>query len=285
MSAKKNKIDGSASTDGVKPVDPATLAQIAHQTRNLLAFHLETGLSSFPATPELRKFLVKEQPVVTRAGIRPGQPSKFARPVVGKPASPVPAAPKISAESAARELQIIGQELGNCSVCPSASKVKIPGQGSPVPRLFVVGDCCVNTAEKGMIWGQEEDELFWKMMAAIGLDRQSVYVSNCVKCSSAIPVTPDDESVFHCFGYLERELLAIQPALICTMGDVATRMLLKNQNPLVRLRGRFHQYRYPSGNRAKVMPTFHPRFLLEHQEMKRATWMDLQALQRQFPGS
>ncbi len=285
MSVKKNKIDGQENADVRKSVDPAALAQLTHQTRDLLAFHLETGLSGYPATPELRKFLVREQPVATRPGIIPGQPSKFERPAARKPAQSTPAAPKVSAESAARDLKIIGQEFVDCTICPSATRVKIPGQGSPAPHLFVVGDCCGATGEKGLIWGVDEDDLFWKMMTAIGLDRQSVYVSNCVKCSCVDPVLYDDESVQRCFAYLERELLAIQPALICAMGDVATRLLLKNQNPLVRLRGRFHQYRYPGGNRARVMPTFHPRFLLQHEEMKRATWMDLQALQRLLPGS
>ena len=285
MSVKKKIIEGRDSLETTKPVDPAVLAQLAHQTRDLLAFHLKIGLGSYPATPELRKFLVREQPAVTRPANISGQPSRYERPVARKPARPTPAVPKVSAESAARDLKIIGQELVDCTVCPSATGVKIPWQGSPAPRLFVVGDCGVNSTEKGLIWGVEEDDLFWKMMNAIGLDRQTVYVSNCVKCSRADPVSHDDESVLRCFGYLERELLAIQPALICAMGEVATRLLLKNQNPLVRLRGRFHQYRYPQGNRARVMPTFHPRFLLEHEEMKRATWMDLQALQRLLPDS
>lgn len=291
LSVKKNNIDGQNNTVASKPVDPMALAQLAHQTRNLLAFHLEIGLNGYPATPELRQFLVrKQQPVParqrsgSRLGARPDPPPMQGRPAPGKSAKPVPPSPAISAESASRDLKIIGQELTDCRICPSATTVKVPGQGSPTPRLFVIGDCFIgNEPQKEVIWGTEEDDLFWKMMAAIGLDRQSVYVSNCVKCCRNKVITPDDESALRCFSYLERELLAIQPALICTMGDIATRLLLKNQSPLVRLRGRFHQYRYPQGNRARVMPTFHPRFLLEHEEMKRATWEDLQALQHQLP--
>jgi DNA polymerase len=64
------------------------------------------------------------------------------------------------------------------------------------------------------------------------------------------------------------------------MGDTVTRALLKTKVPLVRLRGRFHSYRYPQGDMAKIMPTFHPRLLLQHPEMKQATWKDLQAVQR-----
>ena len=133
-----------------------------------------------------------------------------------------------------------------------------------------------------MLWGSEEDTLFWKMMAAIGLDPDSVYVSNCVKCCQPAALPPDSEAEQHCFSFLEQELLAIQPSLICAMGDMATRLLLRSQTPLIRLRGRFHPYRYPDGSRGLVMPTFHPRFLLEHEEMKRATWEDLQTIQRRL---
>ena len=117
-------------------------------------------------------------------------------------------------------------------------------------------------------------------MAAIGLDRESVFVTNCIKCSLEETRQVDQESGRRCFPFLERELALLQPEVICTLGELATSLVLKNSTPLVRMRGRFHQYRYPHGSKARVMPTFHPRFLLQHPEMKRAAWMDLQAVQR-----
>ena len=274
MSAKKKKISRQNNTAAGKQVDPAALAQLAYQTRNLLAFHLELGIDGYPATPELRQFLVKEQPAAT------GSVVPVSRKTANKKVAP---AAKISRESTARQLETISRQLTGCRNCESVSGPALPGQGSTAPRLFVVGDYLNGTnADRGMIWGAEEDELFWKMMAAIGLDQESVYVTNCIKCGQDKASRPDATLGQHCFPFLEQELAAIQPELICSMGEIATALLLSSRVPLVRLRGRFHQYRYPQGSVARVMPTFHPRFLLQHPEMKRATWMDLQAVQRQL---
>ena len=274
MSAKKKKISGQNNIAAGKQVDPAALAQLAYQTRNLLAFHLELGISSYPATPELRRFIITEQPVAT------GSPSPVHRETADK--KPVSTAKKIG-ESTARQLETISRQLTSCRNCGSVSGPAIPGQGSTKPRLFVVGDY-LNPADvdSGTIWGAEEDELFWKMMAAIGLDQDSVYVTNCIKCCQDNVSQSDTAAGQRCFPFLEQELAAIQPELICSMGEIATGLLLGSRVPLVRMRGRFHQYRYPHGSVARVMPTFHPRFLLQHPEMKRATWMDLQAVQRQL---
>lgn len=274
MSAKKKRSSGQNSIADKKQVDPAALAQLAYQTRNLLAFHLELGIDDYPATPELRQFLVKEQPAAT------GSVIPVSRKTANKKVAP---AAKISRESTARQLETISRQLTGCRNCESVSGPPRAGQGNTAPRLFVVGDYLnVTNADTGMIWGTEEDELFWKMMAAIGLDQESVYVTNCIKCCQDKALRPDATPGQRCFPFLEQELAAIQPELICSMGEIATALLLGSRVPLVRLRGRFHQYRYPHSCVARVMPTFHPRFLLQHPELKRATWMDLQAVQRQL---
>ncbi len=274
MSAKKKKISGQNNTAEGKQVNPAALAQLAYLTRNLLAFHLELGITDYPATPELRQFLVKEQPDAT------GSVLPVFRETANK--NPAPAA-KISSESIARQLETISRQLTGCRNCGSVSGPAVLGQGSTAPRLFVVGDYLNGTdADRGTIWGAEEDELFWKMMAAIGLDQESVYVTNCIKCGRDKASHSDATLSRRCFPFLEQELAAIQPELICSMGEIATGLLLGSRVPLVRMRGRFHQYRYPHSSVARVMPTFHPRFLLQHPEMKRATWLDLQAVQRKL---
>ncbi len=252
------------------------LAAVAHQTRNLLAFHVQSGINSYPASAELLKIAVQKQKTTPAA--RPVPKQRQPQPVKQRN---VAAPAKVSNASVAKQLKVIDHNISVCQSCATAPGIVIPGQGSSAPRLFVIGDWFAGPqAPQGMIWGAEEDDLFWKMMAAIGLDRDSVYVTNCIKCKPPADKTPDADRTRQCFTYLEQELMAIQPAFICTMGEVATNLLLKSSVPLVRMRGRFHQYRYPHGSNARVMPTFHPRFLLQQPEMKRATWMDLQAVQR-----
>jgi uracil-DNA glycosylase family 4 len=305
LSAQKNKnVEPDSTLD--RMVDPASLALLTRQVRNLLAFHAQLGLSSYPAMPELRNILLRAPTSLKPAAALSGQQNRqqYAGPVpdtaqaVRKIAVP---SEGLSKEATAGQLQTITQEIAACQRCfsdagKSARRTSsLSGVGSAKPRLLVLGDCYIgdppqdsNITKEGMIWGRKEDELFWKMMAAIGLDQKTVYVTNTVKCPQKDPVPPGTEREHPCFLFLEKELLAIRPQLICTMGDTATRALLRSKAPLVRLRGRFHPYNYPGGGRAKVMPTFHPRFLLQLQDpemekMKRATWEDLQALQRLLP--
>ena len=274
MSAKKKKNSGQNNRAAVKKVDPADLAQLLQQTRNLLACHLELGLSGYPVTPELRRLFAREQPEAA------GSPSLLHRETVNRESAP--AAIKNS-ESTELQLESISRQLSSCRNCDSVSGSPLPGQGSATPRLFVVGDYGeISSTNSEVIWGADEDELFWKMMAAIGLDQESVYVSNCIKCRQDNVSAPDPALARRCFPFLQQELAAIQPGLICSMGEIATGLLLGSRVPLVRMRGRFHQYRSPHGTVSRVMPTFHPRFLLKHPEMKRAVWLDLQAVQRQL---
>lgn len=251
------------------------LAEVARETRKLLGLHLELGLTHYPNREKLAHVFVTEPPPASA-----GAPVTVARGKVQKAG----AVSGVSRESSAKQLEKITQHLISCTRCDAASGAVISGQGSPAPRLFVVGDGYEGGGdESGLLWGMEEDALFWKMMAAIGLDRESVYVTNCIKCPRKKPDVSPAGPGHACFSYLEQELLAIQPEVICVLGEVAAGLLLKKSAPLVRLRGRFHRYRYPHGGEAKIMATYHPRFLLQHPEMKPAVWLDLQAVQRKLP--
>jgi DNA polymerase len=142
-----------------------------------------------------------------------------------------------------------------------------------------------------VIWDQNEDEMLWKMMAAIGLGRDDVYVTNAVKCGQQIELRPGSEAERRCLVWLEQELRAVQPKVICAMGDIAANALLGRTKPapVARLRGKFYRCPWP-GITAPVMPPYHPGCLLMQPElvqieMKRATWKDLQAIQRKLRDS
>ncbi|MCI5121877.1 MAG: hypothetical protein D3908_11935, partial [Candidatus Electrothrix sp. AUS4] len=152
--------------------------------------------------------------------------------------------------------------------------------------LLVVGDYCgTNAAAPQLIWGEEDDAMLWRMMTAIGLEQGAVYVTNAMKCVQPDPDQANFTGELPCLPFLEKELQILRPGLICAMGDIAVRALLKTKAPLARVRGRFYTYKYPHGGVAKVMPTFHPRLLLQYPEMKQATWKDLQAVQKALQAS
>ncbi len=299
MSVKKNKSTAAGTAETKKNIDPASLALLTHQARNLLSFHHQIGIISYPATTPLRLFAARTQPVpagVTKSRQQTVE-TKKQRPTAVAPRRPPatadragkgtrPAPPmNISLKTATTSIETIAGTVTDCQHCSDTTgrPPRLPGLSNSLPRLFVVGDCFIGSAAaNGMLWGAAEDSMFWKMMAAIDLNPDSVYVSNCVKCCQPAALPENSDAEQHCFSFLEQELLAIRPRLICTMGDLATRLLLRNQTPLIRLRGRFHPYRYPDGSRGLVMPTFHPRFLLQHEDMKRATWDDLKAIQHRL---
>ncbi|CAK8713558.1 MAG: DNA polymerase [Candidatus Electronema aureum] len=256
-----------------KTPDPAALAQLLRQTRSVLACHVEIGIINYPATPELRHF----------AAHRPVSPVVQSRKSDKLPstAQSLPAAEKKPQAPISSRAEI-AEQLAQCRRCPDAAAPPILGFGSAAPRLVVVGDYFIG-AERGqnVLWGREEDELFWKMMTAIGLSRETVYVTNVFKCAQRELPQSTSKAEQNCRPWLEAELQAIRPQLICALGETAARVLIGGNTPLARLRlqKKFHPCCCPSDSIAQVLPTYHPRLLLQHTEMKKAAWEDLQALQ------
>lgn len=253
-----------------KPVDPAALVLLSRQVRNLLRFHQQMGIENYPSTAGLRNFLEKQP-----------KPFAFHRPVQ-QPEAPAPLRRQPDAD--APSLDAVNREIVDCTQCRLADQRQgqILGRGGERPKLLVVGDWSgQDVFSDEILFGCDEDVMLWKMMEAIGLAADDVYVTNVIKCCP-LDASPDMACASRCFAHLSREVAALKPRLILAMGEVAAGQLLATRAPLVRLRGRFHTYRYPDSAPAKVMPTFHPRFLLANPEMKKMVWMDLQMIQRQL---
>ncbi len=255
--------------------DPTALLALLRQTRSLLAAHVNLGLAAYPARPELRRFLAVRSaaPSPPMAQLRE-QPVRPSPPMMPEQA----AAPSVPAFS----LSEIARQLADCRRCPEAAPQ--PGLGSGTPRLMAVSDCFVGSGRgQGQLWGAEEDALFWRMMAAIGLNRESVYLTNALKCPQRqLPPNSGGPEERACLPWLEAELRAVRPVLICAIGEAAARMLLASgATPLLRLRKKFHPC--AQLDTAQVLATYPPRLLLQHPELKQAAWEDLQLLQKRLP--
>ncbi len=244
--------------------DPKALLALLRQTRSLLAAHVNLGLAAYPARPELRRFLA----------IRPAPAARMRQPV-----RPEPPAPPEQAAAPALSLSEIARQLADCRRCSAAAE-PAPGLGAEKPKLVVVGDCRLVSAAN-VLWSWKEDELFWRMMAAIQLDWNAVYVTNTVKCAQQV-VPPSDKAVQGCLFWLEQELRSLRPVLLCAMGETAAWLLTGKKIPLLRLRGRLHPCCLPEAPQAQVLATYPPRLLLQHPELKRAAWEDLQLLQKRL---
>jgi DNA polymerase len=132
--------------------------------------------------------------------------------------------------------------------------------------------------------GEEEDrqgipfvgragQLLTKMIVAMGLSRESVYIANIVKCRPPNNRNPEPDEISACLPFLQQQIQAIGPKIVCALGTFSAQTLLSTREPISALRGRFH----PLGN-LKVMPTFHPAYLLRSPNEKKKVWEDLQKI-------
>lgn len=254
---------------------------LAGALRTLLQHHLQMGIERYPLSPGLQRFLHPQE--------RPAPPMEDKRPTV-EPAGLVRAevVPPARPEKAVTGLQALGREIDACRQCclASARQGVVHARGIGEAILMVVGDYSVQDAgfSAATLFGAAEDTMLWNMMRAIGLTPEQVYVTNAVKCCPLAAEVPNEESIRCCHGFLAREIELVQPKVVCAMGEIAVRVLAGAQGALVRLRGRFHPCRlaHAPGEPLQVMATFHPRFLLENIDLKKAAWQDLQLIQRRL---
>lgn len=177
------------------------------------------------------------------------------------------------------------EEIRVCRSCELYQRRVKPvcGTGGRKVKLLIVGAWLTieNPDEKtDTLFGLEEDIMLAKMYRAIQLNDEDVFITNVIKCGIPGIVQPQGIHIETCLSYLERQIALMSPEIICTMGTVATRALLKVKKPLSQLRGTFHQYKLGKEKTIAVMPTYHPSFLLNNTEMKKPTWADLQRIEK-----
>jgi DNA polymerase len=170
----------------------------------------------------------------------------------------------------------IRDDLGDCQRCPlwSSRNHIVFGEGSPAARLVFIGEGPGADEDRcGQPFVGAAGQLLTRIIAAMKLDREAVYICNIVKCRPPNNRNPEPDEISQCLPFLKRQLAAINPRVICALGSVAARTLLNTQTPISRLRGRFHDVMG-----IPVMPTFHPAFLLRNPEKKRDVWADVQQI-------
>ena len=249
--------------------------KLLKQARDILSFQKDMGVTEIALTPAINNFL---------GGTVPGPPQKQANPA--KQSSPKKSSQIASlfspAPDSAKNLPLIEiyQEIEGCTKCPLHKSCKqiVPGCGPAEAKLFIVEDQPTAAEEEsGYPFAGEAGELFAKMMQAIGLDRQDIYLTSIVKCRPLTDKAPNPDEIRTCLTYLARQIAAVNPVIICTMGPLAARVLTGNNQSLFRFRGKLHDF-----HGTPLLPSFHPRFLLKNSEMKKGSWADLQLIQKEI---
>jgi uracil-DNA glycosylase len=181
-------------------------------------------------------------------------------------AAPVPPAGRGS-------LAVVREEVGECTRCKlSATRTKLVfGVGAEDTPLMFVGEAPgAEEDRRGEPFVGAAGQLLDRMIAAMGWTRESVYIANVLMCRPPGNRDPQPDEVSQCLPFLHKKIEVIRPRIIVALGKPATHALLSTTAPISALRGRFHEFRG-----IKVMPTFHPAFLLRSPERKRDAWSDL----------
>ena len=173
-------------------------------------------------------------------------------------------------------LDMIQADLGDCHRCKLHQKRRhiVFGAGDPEARLVLVGEGPGYEEDlQGLPFVGSAGQLLTKILKAIHLGRQDVYICNVIKCRPPGNRNPEPDEIAACIPFLHRQIRAIKPDLVCAMGTFAAQRLLQTDTPISQLRGQFHTY-----EGIPLLPTYHPAFLLRNPAKKRDVWEDMQKL-------
>jgi DNA polymerase len=178
-------------------------------------------------------------------------------------------------------LLALREEIGECSRCKLAGgrNKLVFGVGRPDAELMFVGEGPgADEDAQGEPFVGKAGQLLTRMIEAMGLRREEVYIANVVKCRPPGNRDPEPDEIAACEPFLKAQIAALSPKIIVALGRFAVQTLLRDATPITRQRGRWREY---AG--VKLMPTFHPAYLLRNPGEKKKAWEDLQLVMKELP--
>ncbi len=182
--------------------------------------------------------------------------------------------------AACHDLASLRQALERFQGCglKATAKHTVFADGNPKAKVMLVGEAPGREEDiQGLPFVGRSGQLLDRMLAAIGLDRTQVYISNILPWRPPGNRTPTSGEIAVCLPFIERHIVLAQPDILVLLGGISAKALLDTNEGIVRLRGRWKIYR--SGERQiPALPSFHPAYLLRQPAQKRQTWQDMLAL-------
>ena len=170
----------------------------------------------------------------------------------------------------------VQKEIGDCKRCKlhRARKTIVFGEGNEKSRLMFIGEGPGYDEDvQGRPFVGRAGQLLTKIIQSINLPREEVYITNIVKCRPPQNRNPEPDEIQSCHPFLMNQIRVIQPEIICALGAFSAQTLLKTDTKITALRGKFYDL-----EGIKVMPTYHPAFLLRNPERKREVWEDMKKI-------
>jgi DNA polymerase len=240
---------------------------------HFLCYLKQMGATGVDIAPSLLKR-------VEQWGQKKHQKTQFIKPSIRIPETSV-SEKKVETESDPYDrMTAILKTVKTCSKCSlhKTRKQIVFGAGDIRARIVFVGEAPgYEEDQTGKPFVGAAGQLLTRIIHAMHLNRDMVYICNILKCRPPDNRTPNAEEIAQCFSYLEQQLDIIQPKIICTMGSTASQVLLKEKKSISSLRGSFVMYKG-----IKVMPTFHPSYLLRNESKKKEVWKDMQMIMQEM---
>jgi uracil-DNA glycosylase len=235
----------------------AEIGEVATETLRHLAWLREAGVLELP-TPPVSETAAPGRDGAARAGT-------FSLSVPG---------------CGSQELLAIRQDLGECARCKLSSGRRnlVFGVGHPGAELMFVGEGPgADEDAQGEPFVGAAGQLLTRMIEAMGFRREQVYIANVVKCRPPHNRDPEPDEIEACQPFLEAQIAAVKPKVVVALGRFAVQTLLRDPTPISRQRGRWREHQG-----VKLMPTFHPAYLLRNPADKRKVWDDLKLVMKEL---
>jgi DNA polymerase len=255
--------------------------------RDLLDFYAEAGVDAPVGEEPVNRFAAVEAPAPATRTVRDVVPSPH-REANGPAAALVPQAldeAAIAARAGAKsaktldELRGILEKFDGCALKTTATQL-VFADGSPSARLMFVGEAPGRDEDiEGLPFVGRSGKLLDRMLAAIGLDRTSVYIANIVPWRPPGNRTPTPQESQICLPFILRQIELADPDILVCLGGPSAQALLGIKDGITKTRGRW--FTFETGQREiRAMPTFHPAFLLRSPLQKRFAWRDFLAIKK-----
>ena len=263
----------------------------ALNVRQLLAFYLEAGVDCALAEEPVNRLTDPDIAPVARETDAPKPQRSIpaaipARAAIQAPrgeVAPPPEAAIASAREAARTapsleaLRALLENFDGCALKFTATRM-VFADGNPQARVMFVGEAPGREEDiEGLPFVGRSGKLLDRMIAAIGLDRSSAYISNVIAWRPPGNRTPTPQETQICLPFIQRHIELVNPDVLVTLGNPSTQTLLSTREGIMKTRGRW--FNFNTGTRAiRAMATFHPAYLLRSPSYKRLSWQDLRTI-------
>src|SRR5262245_55826495 len=237
----------------------AALTEAVAAVQGYVRYLQRLGVTALPVTfvPPVRAGVTTPQPLPSAAAASPQGLLTLAEP-----------------DERLAQLATAVHDCRNCRLHVGRTQV-VFGTGDPTAALVFVGEAPGHDEDvQGEPFVGAAGQLLNRIIAAIGLRREQVYILNIIKCRPPQNRNPQPDEIAACWPILQAQLACLRPRIICALGTFAAQTLLQTEERISRLRGRFHRL-----GDIQVMPTYHPAFLLRNAQYKRAVWEDMQLIQ------